>query len=167
MEKIPEGTKQVSDNKTSLINKLKRKAYPVVSRYWIRATLVEGKLKNTNEIFRCMFVENNSLMLYMLPRMYGEAPVILKKWRIWTPLLKKVLNTCSKSIDMAVGGYFLQSIMVNSRNRRTSKAKCSSAHLSIHQMAGKESGSGFTLVKGNFPIGWIRIPTFHAGFQTI
>lgn len=102
MENIFKGTKQASNSKTNLVNRLKCAAYPMVSRYWIHATLVEGKLKNTNEIFRCMFVENNSLMLYMLPRMYGEAPVTLKKWRIWTPLLKKALNTYSRSIDMAV-----------------------------------------------------------------
>lgn len=102
VDNVLKGTKQASNSKTNLINKLKCKVYPLVSRCSVRAALVEGKLKNTNEIFRCMFVENNSLMLYMLPRMYGEAPVIIKKWRIWTPLLKKVLNTHSKSIDMAI-----------------------------------------------------------------
>lgn len=102
MANFPEGIERVDNLKTSLMYKLKYKAYPLLSRYWIRTTLVEGKLKNTNEVFRCMFVENNTLMLYMIPRMYGEAPVILKKSRIWIPLLKKILNTYSKSIDMAV-----------------------------------------------------------------
>ena len=89
-------------NKTGVINKLKSKAYPLVSRYWIHAALVEGKLKNTDEVFRCLFVENNNLMTYMLPRMYGEASVVLRTWRIWTPLLKNVLNTYSRSVDMAI-----------------------------------------------------------------
>ena len=86
----------------SLIERLKHKAYPMVSRYWIHAALTEGKLKNTNEIFRCLFVENNNLMSYMIPRMYEEGSVVLKKWRIWVPGLKKVLSAYSKSVDISI-----------------------------------------------------------------
>jgi hypothetical protein len=102
MENIRDAAEQANNDITSLIKKLKHKAYPMVSRYFIRAALVEGRLKNTDETFRCMFVENNNLMAYMLPRMYRENPVVLKRWRIWTPLLKRVVDTWSRSIDMCV-----------------------------------------------------------------
>lgn len=85
-----------------LIDTLKCKVYPAVSRYFSHATLVEGKLENTDEIFRCLFVENTDLMDYMLPRIYQETPVVLKKWRIRIPLLQKVLRDYSNSIDMCV-----------------------------------------------------------------
>ena len=85
-----------------MISKLKSKTYPLVSRHWIHATLVEGKLKNSHDKFRCMFVENDNLMGYLLPRMYSEPPLILKKWRIWTPLLKKVIDSHWKSVDIFI-----------------------------------------------------------------
>lgn len=102
MEDIRDEARQMNKGGTGLLKRLKHQAYPIISRYSIHSTLVEGKLKNTDERFRCMFVENNNLMAYMLPRMYGEAPVILKKRRIFTPLLKRFVATCSRSVDMCV-----------------------------------------------------------------
>lgn len=87
----------------SLISELKCQVYPAVWRYFSHATLVEGNLKNTEEIFRCLFVESTNLMGYMLPRMYQEESlVVLKKWRIWIPSLQKTLKDYSNSIDMCV-----------------------------------------------------------------
>lgn|GEM_PF-578688 len=102
MEDVRNGARRMNNDGTNLIRKLKHKAYPMVSRYCIRATLVEGRLKKAGERFRCMFVENNNLMAYMLPRMYEEVPRVLKKWRIWTPLLRRFVDACSRSVDMCV-----------------------------------------------------------------
>jgi len=84
------------------MGKVKCKIYQVASRYVTRATLVEGKLRNGGDAFRCLFVENTDLMDYMLPRMYEEFPAVLKKWRILIPSLQKVLKDYSNSIDMCV-----------------------------------------------------------------
>jgi hypothetical protein len=85
-----------------LMDKVRLKVYPVVSRYISHATLVEGRLGNGGETFRCLFVENTDLMGYMLPRMYDDCPAVLRKWRIWTPSLPRVLRDQSNSIDMCV-----------------------------------------------------------------
>jgi hypothetical protein len=66
------------DEKTGMLAKLRARLYPTMSRYFRRSTLVEGKLKDTNEPFRCLFVENTPLSKYIIPRMYGQSPVILK-----------------------------------------------------------------------------------------
>jgi len=85
-----------------IIGWLISKVYPVVSRYSSHAALVEGKLKNTGDTFRCLFVENTDLMGYVLPHTYREPPVVLKTWRVWVPFIRKVLKSYSDSIDMCV-----------------------------------------------------------------
>ena len=85
-----------------IIGWLKSKVYPVVFRYSSHATLIEGKLKNTGDTFRCLFVENTDLMSYILPRTYREPPVVLRTWRVWVPFIHKVLENYSNSIDMCV-----------------------------------------------------------------
>ncbi len=70
-------------------------------RYSSHATLVEGKLKNTGDTFRCLFVENTDLMSYILPRAYREPPVVLRTWRLWVPFIHRVLKTF-QSIVMCV-----------------------------------------------------------------
>ncbi|MHB8109873.1 MAG: GNAT family protein [Syntrophorhabdaceae bacterium] len=85
-----------------VVSKLKYKVYPRACQYCSHATLVEGRLKNTDEIFRCLFIENDNFMSYMIPRMYRESPVIIKKWRTWIPSLEKTLDSHSKKIDMAI-----------------------------------------------------------------
>ena len=54
----PEAARKAGNEAMGLIDTLKCKVYPAVSRYFSHATLVEGKLENTDEIFRCLFVEN-------------------------------------------------------------------------------------------------------------
>ncbi|MBP7528269.1 MAG: hypothetical protein KA801_10105 [Syntrophorhabdaceae bacterium] len=85
-----------------IIGWLKSKVYPVMCRYSSHATLVEGKLKNTGDTFRCLFVENTDLMSYILPRVYREPPVVLRTWRLWVPFIHRVLKNYSNSIDMCV-----------------------------------------------------------------
>ncbi len=76
--------------------------YPAMSAFVSHATLVEGNLRDTGETFRCLFVENENLMGYMVSRMYRKPPVVLKKWRAWIPGLKKTVDSFSPSVDMAV-----------------------------------------------------------------
>ena len=83
------------------LSKLRCKIYPAASQYWSHATLVEGKLRDSKDAFRCLFVENDDLRNYMIPRMYGESPVIIRKWRTWIPSLQKTINNYD-DIDMAV-----------------------------------------------------------------
>jgi hypothetical protein len=85
-----------------IFSKLKCRMYPAASQYLSHATLLEGRLKESGDTFRCLFVENDDLMDYMASRMYEGSPVILRKWRIWIPLVQKTLDSLSRHIDMAV-----------------------------------------------------------------
>jgi hypothetical protein len=85
-----------------LLSKLKARVYPAASRYFSHATLLEGKLKNNGESFRCLFVENDGLMNYMVPRMYDGLPVTVRKWRLVIPFLQETLDRYAHDIDMAI-----------------------------------------------------------------
>lgn len=85
-----------------ILNKLKCRVYPAASHYFSHATLLEGNLKNSGDVFRCLFVENGDLMDYMESRMYEGPPVTLRKWRICIPFLQKTVDSLSGRIDMAI-----------------------------------------------------------------
>lgn len=91
-----------------VIREVKYRIYPTISKYLSHATLLEGKLSNTDEIFRCLFVENTDLMSYMIPRMYQGTPAFLKTWRIYIPFLKKILRSASDLIDMCIAVFPLR-----------------------------------------------------------
>jgi hypothetical protein len=97
----------------STLKKIKKKLYPIISRYIANATLVEGALKETGKPFRCLFVENAKYQRSIAARIYTASPRILKKWKIFIPDLKRVLRKYSTSIDLCVsilptnyGSYF-------------------------------------------------------------
>lgn len=92
---------QVGDQ-TGIVGKLKIRMYPKVCRYFSRAKLVEGKLRSTDEMFRCLFVENTPLTKYIIPRMYEDPPVKVRESWIWIPFLTTILKAYSNRIDMCV-----------------------------------------------------------------
>ena len=83
-------------------HKLKHILHPIASRYFSRASLVEGTLRGSEESFRCLFVDNSMFTESLKARMYAEPPSVLKKWRIWTPALRKLVLNKADSIDMCV-----------------------------------------------------------------
>lgn len=89
--------------KKGVIWKVKTSIYPIWSRNFCHFRLVEGNLRDTLESFRCLFVENNTLSKYIIPRMYGQSPPLeLKTSRVWVPLLKTILKRYSNDIDMCI-----------------------------------------------------------------
>lgn len=86
----------------SWIGRLKRVLYPVTSRWLARATLVEGRLKGTEHLFRCLFVDNSPFTEYLTSRMYDAPPVVRRKWRIWIPALRKLIRTRAADFDLCV-----------------------------------------------------------------
>jgi hypothetical protein len=85
-----------------LIRLVKRILYPATSRFLSHATVVEGRLKGTEHPFRCLFVDNSDFTVYLGARMYKEPPVVLRKWRIWIPALRKLVLTKADSFDLCV-----------------------------------------------------------------
>ena len=86
----------------NVLKTLRNKAYQTAVNYFSHATLVEGILKGANQPFQCLFVDNTSLMEYLLPKIYVEPPVVVKKWRIWIPGLKKIISKPPDSLDMCI-----------------------------------------------------------------
>jgi hypothetical protein len=85
-----------------LLNTLKNKLYPVISRYLANATLVNGILKGADKPFRCLFVENSNMMDYVCTQAYASYPRILKKWKAWIPDLHKTIINNSSSFDLCI-----------------------------------------------------------------
>jgi hypothetical protein len=85
-----------------LISFIKRQLYPVFSKFFSHATLVEGRLKGTEHPFRCFFVDNSSFADNLMARMYEAPPVVLQRRRIWIPALKKLISGKTGNIDLCV-----------------------------------------------------------------
>jgi len=85
-----------------LIRSIKRLLYPVTSRFFSRATMVEGNLKGTRLPFRCLLVGNSNFTEYLKARMYEGAPMVLRHWRIRIPALKDLLLIEGDSFDLCV-----------------------------------------------------------------
>jgi len=86
----------------SIIKKIQKLIYPLTSRYLSNATLVEGMLKGTDKMFRCLFVENSKYEEIAVEKLFSETPHLLKKWKIWIPNLKSELKKNSDSIDLCI-----------------------------------------------------------------
>ena len=61
------------------VENIKLKAYSRASRYIYHSTLVEGYLRGSDEPFRCLFVDNSSLINYMTSKGFLERMRVLKK----------------------------------------------------------------------------------------
>jgi hypothetical protein len=85
-----------------LVSFIRRQLYPVFSKFFSHATLVEGRLKGTEHPFRCLFVDNSSFADNLMARMYETPPVVLQRRRIWIPSLKKMIVGKPGSIDLCV-----------------------------------------------------------------
>ena len=75
------------------IRSLKRRLYPLASRYVIWSMLVEGDLKNTGTPFRCLFVDNSLFTKYLLHKAFAEPVRIVGERRIWIPSLRKTIRS--------------------------------------------------------------------------
>ncbi len=85
-----------------LLYTLKHIAYTAYSRYFCRATLVEGIMKDTDLTVRCLFIDRKALSKYMMQKIYSGTPTIVKRWTIYIPSIKKIIRTSSHRIDMCV-----------------------------------------------------------------
>lgn len=72
------------------------------AKYFLRAILVEGDLKNSDQRFRSLFIGNSQFVKYLLKRMYQGQPDILKRWRVWIPSIKKLVIHNSAAADLCV-----------------------------------------------------------------
>jgi len=85
-----------------VLAKIKQTLYTKAIRYIAHATWVEGRLKESGQTFRILFVENSEVMRYLLPRMYAGEPRILRRRRIWIPSLPKLLSRGALPVDLCI-----------------------------------------------------------------
>ena len=74
----------------NLIKTIKRRIYPTASKYFSRALLVEGVLKNTGVPLKCLLVDNSLFTEYLLAEMFREPVRTVRKWKMWIPALKNL-----------------------------------------------------------------------------
>ena len=84
------------------VENIKLKAYSRASRYIYHSTLVEGYLRGSDEPFRCLFVDNSSLINYMTSKGFLERVRVLKKRRILLPLLQDSIEGSRNRVDLCV-----------------------------------------------------------------
>jgi hypothetical protein len=84
------------------LQQIRRALYPYTSRFIIRAILVSGTLKGTDQSFRCLLIGNSKFTEYLIPRMF-EGPLLDKRsWKCWMPSLKKLLQTPPPGVDLCI-----------------------------------------------------------------
>lgn len=85
-----------------MIKSIKRFLYPITSKIFLHARLVEGRLKGSGDSFRCLFVDNLDFTKILEARIYEGAPIIHKNWRIFIPSLRKLLVNSDNAFDACV-----------------------------------------------------------------
>lgn len=82
-----------------LIRSIKRK----IGNYFRHSVLVEGPIKGSDQPFRCLFIDSESLFAqYMMQRAFSGSPAVLRRRRIYIPAIKKIVRSPSNGIDMCV-----------------------------------------------------------------
>ena len=85
-----------------MIRLIKRKTFKIRSKLFARATLVEGHLKGTNTLFRCLFVDNTNFIDFMMKRMYESPPTVLRNHHILIPTLKQKILKNTGAFDLCI-----------------------------------------------------------------
>lgn len=85
----------------SVLNTLRHKLYLTTSQYLSQSTLVEGILRDTNQMLRCLFVENSSLQDIIIDRAFKQSR-ILKRRKLWIPSLRNIVETRPKGADLCI-----------------------------------------------------------------
>lgn len=81
---------------------IRRTIYRFAKKIISRAHLVEGTMKGSNQLFRCLIVENSNIKSYLIPKIYEHPPVVLQKRIIWIPMLKKIIQKNTPAFDMCI-----------------------------------------------------------------
>lgn len=85
-----------------MLRALKRKLYPIVSKYFSHGTIVEGTLRGTKYPFRCLLIDNSPYKEVIQSRMYEAPPRVLRRCRIWNRSIIKYIRNSSEKLDMCV-----------------------------------------------------------------
>jgi hypothetical protein len=85
-----------------LLKALKKSAYAIYSRYFSRATLVEGTLKDSDASCRCLFIDDSSFKDYLISRMYDESSGSVRTGRLWVSSLKRLVKNPPSDVDLCI-----------------------------------------------------------------
>ena len=86
----------------AVLRSFKRKIYPLTSKVITNTTLVEGRLKGSDQPYRTLFVHNCLFNMALMARMYDGTPEILERHRIAIPSLKSMVNQRRGGFDLCV-----------------------------------------------------------------
>jgi len=85
-----------------LFNLIKRKLYPITSRFLCKATLVKGILRGNNDQFNCLFIENESFGTYIWRNAYESSPHVIYRKRVRKARITKIIEKYADDIDMCI-----------------------------------------------------------------
>lgn len=85
-----------------VVSGLKGALYRLYIRYWERAVLVEGVLRDSDDTFRCLFVGDPRVRLYMQQRIYAGEPTVVSSRRLRIGALPSLLREQGNTADLCV-----------------------------------------------------------------
>jgi len=81
---------------------VKQVVYPIVSKYFSYALLVEGSLKDSKKLIRCLFIDNFLFAKYLIRKTFVQPPHVLQTRRIWIGSLKRIIENAQCDIDICI-----------------------------------------------------------------
>jgi hypothetical protein len=84
------------------INSMKKMLYNIASQYISRATLIEGQIKNSNKLFRLLFIGNSNFINYVTKSTFSGRSRVLKRSIVWIPALDKIVINNSGEYDICI-----------------------------------------------------------------
>ena len=88
--------------KMNILNTLKQSIYPIYSRCFSRAFLVEGVLKDSDVSCRCIIVDDSHFMNYFISTTFGSSFNIIRTWRIWIPSVQRLVKNPPDAADICI-----------------------------------------------------------------
>ena len=92
----------MDQKKMNIFNTLKQSIYPIYSRYFSRAFLVEGVLKDSGVSCRCIIVDDSLFMNYIISTTFGSSFNIIRTWRIWIPSVQRLVKNPPDAADICI-----------------------------------------------------------------
>lgn len=86
----------------NVIASVKGALYERARQFVTRALWVEGTLRGTDQVFRCLFVGNSDTQRYLLARMYEGEPRVLRQRRILIRSLPRIMKGRDIPVDLCI-----------------------------------------------------------------
>ncbi len=87
----------------NLLGILKSNVFRVTSKFFVQAIIVEGVLKGTDDVYRCLFVNDGSFGEYLREKFFVDSGQRVGRRRIWSKKsLRRLIESRSEDCDLCI-----------------------------------------------------------------